>query len=51
VEEGKSDKGEYYVKVPPDYEKLNLKAKDKLTISKDCVKTLEKLPVDWKINK
>jgi len=51
IDLSKSDKvEEYYVKVPPDYEKLNekLSAKDKLIVSKDAIRTCEKLPVDWK---
>jgi len=50
VETGKSDKGEYYVKVPPDYEVLNVKlsTKDKLQISKECISIADKLPTDWK---
>ena len=50
VEVMKSDKGEYYVKIPPDYGILNAKIdiKDRLTISKEAISTVEKLPDDWK---
>lgn len=51
IEWGKSARGhEYYVKVPPDYEVLNLKleAKDRLTVSKDAKKQLDKLPDNWR---
>lgn len=55
VEINKSDKAvEYYVKVPYDYEILNAKillSKDRLTISKDATKTVEKLPTDWTTTK
>lgn len=53
IEAGKSDAGEeYYVKVPPDYEVLNEKISkpvDKLTVSKEAVQTVDKLPVNWRI--
>jgi len=51
IDLSKSDKAEeYYVKVPPDYEKLNekLSGKNKLIVSKDAIRTCEKLPQDWK---
>ena len=52
VDEGGADKvAEWYVKVPPDYEALNAKivlTSDKLEVSKDAVRIVEKLPVDWK---
>jgi hypothetical protein len=52
VEQRKSDGGEFYVKVPPDFEKLNEKIteKDKLKVSKDAIKQLDKLPDNWRTN-
>lgn len=49
VEQGKSDRGEFYVKVPPDFEKLNekIEEKDKLKVSKDAKRQVDKLPEDW----
>jgi hypothetical protein len=51
IDLSKSDTAnEWYVKVPPDYESLNAgmaKAEDKLTVSKEAIKTLDKLPKDW----
>ena len=52
VELGKSDKTvEYYVKVPPDYEVLNgkiSKPEERLEVSKDAVRIVDRLPDDWK---
>jgi hypothetical protein len=52
IDMSKSDiSNEWYVKVPPDYETLNAgiaKAEDKLTISKDAIRQLDKLPDNWR---